>query len=54
MNNKYNTTDATVRLESCNHNVNVDVVNGLIITYCSKCGEILDTKPVKVHYSLGE
>jgi len=54
MNNEYNTTDANIRLVSCNHNVNVDVVGDIIITYCSKCGEILDTKPVMIQYSLGK
>ena len=54
MNNGYDTTDANIKLISCNHNTKVDVVDGIIITYCSKCGEILDTKPVMIQYSLGE
>ena len=28
----------------CEHKVETKVENGVIITYCSKCGQILDTK----------
>lgn len=28
----------------CEHQVNTKVENGMVITYCTKCGAILDTK----------
>ena len=32
-------------MENCKHLAAVKVENGMIITYCKKCGQILDTKP---------
>lgn len=29
----------------CKHEVEIKLENGNIITYCKKCGAILDTKP---------
>lgn len=29
----------------CEHDISIKVENGMIITYCKKCGAILDTKP---------
>lgn len=31
---------------NCKHETAVKVENGYVITYCTKCGKILDTKPV--------
>ena len=28
---------------NCNHEVTTKIENGMIITYCKKCGKILDT-----------
>lgn len=40
-----NTTAINIK-PPCYHAVRVDTQNGQIITYCTKCGAILDTKPV--------
>ena len=32
-------------MEECKHVPDVKVEGGLIITYCQKCGKILDTRP---------
>lgn len=31
----------------CDHKIEVKIENGVAITYCTKCGEIFETKPVK-------
>ncbi len=31
-------------MDECKHQAAVKVENGVIITYCKKCGKILDTK----------
>lgn len=31
-------------MENCNHQIKVKNENGMIITYCAKCGKILDSK----------
>ena len=31
----------------CKHNIVVKIENGIAITYCTICGEILSTKPVE-------
>lgn len=41
------TSTTAINIElPCVHDVRVDTQNGQIITYCAKCGAILDTKPV--------
>lgn len=30
----------------CKHEIKIETKNGNIITYCSKCGKILDSKPI--------
>lgn len=30
----------------CKHEIKIETRNGNIITYCSKCGKILDSKPI--------
>ena len=41
----------------CEHEIETKVENGYIITYCTKCGEIFDSKPVpserEVHWNEG-
>jgi hypothetical protein len=41
----YDTTAVSIE-QPCVHDVRVDIQNGQLITYCAKCGAILDTKPV--------
>lgn len=33
----------------CEHKIKTKVENGLIISYCEKCGKILDTTPVNTN-----
>lgn len=47
--NNYNTTAIKIE-QPCIHDVRVDTQSGQIITYCTKCGAILDTKPVYKPY----
>lgn len=33
-------------MENCNHKAVVKTENGMIVTYCQKCGKILDSKTI--------
>lgn len=33
----------------CQHDVETKVENGMIITFCKKCGKILDTRPISTN-----
>lgn len=43
--NGYSTSAINIE-QPCIHDVRVDTQSGQIITYCTKCGAILDTKSV--------
>lgn len=40
-------TSAANTPEPCTHNINVRVEGGQVITFCTKCGMILDTQPIR-------
>ena len=33
-------------MEECKHQIATKIENGYVVTYCKKCGKILDTKPL--------
>ena len=33
----------------CEHEIAIKIENGMIVTYCKKCGKILDTKPANTN-----
>lgn len=36
-------------MEECKHTPAVKVEGGMVVTYCKKCGKILDTKPASTN-----
>jgi hypothetical protein len=43
---KFDTTSATHIFIECVHTVDLKVEGGKVITFCTKCGAILDIRPV--------
>jgi hypothetical protein len=44
--NTYNTSAINIE-PPCTHNVDVRIEGGQVITFCTKCGMILDTQPIR-------
>ena len=44
--NSYNTSAINIE-PPCTHNVDVRIENGNVITFCTKCGTILDVQPIR-------
>ena len=44
--NTYNTT-APIIEQPCTHNIDVRIEGGQVITFCTKCGMILDVQPIR-------
>lgn len=44
--NDYSTSAINIP-EPCTHNVDVRIENGNVITFCTKCGMILDVQPIR-------